>query len=69
MADAAVRLDTRETTDLPVPDACDPRVTTEDRGVVVTIYGRPFELSEDAARALAWALVSAIEDIDRRRRC
>ena len=69
MAEAAIRFDRNTTIDAPAADACDPRVTTDDRGVVVTIYGRPFELSEGAARALAWALVSAIEDIDRRRRC
>ena len=50
-------------------DASDPQVAAQDKGVMVTIYGRPFQLSERAARALAWGLVTTLEEIDRNRRC
>lgn len=49
-------------------DGCDPQVTAGEAGIVVTMYGRPFQLSERAARMLALQLIAAIEEIDRSRR-
>lgn len=49
-------------------EASDPHVTPYREGIVVTLYGRPFQLSLRAARELAWGLVSTIEEFDRTRR-
>lgn len=69
MAEAASRIDRIEAPQGANDDACDPQVAPCGSGILVTIYGRPFQLTEHAARALAWGLVSAIEEMDRNRRC
>ncbi|MFA5939763.1 MAG: hypothetical protein WC809_10455 [Sinimarinibacterium sp.] len=49
-------------------DGCDPDVATNGEEIVVTMYGRPFQLSERAARTLAFKLIAAIDEMDRSRR-
>ena len=42
-------------------DGCNPEVVENDQQIVVKMYGRPFQLSERAARMLAFKLIAAIE--------
>lgn len=65
---AARTVDVIDTAQAQSPEGCDPQVTAGDTGIVVTMYGRPFPLSERAARMLALQLIAAIEEIDRNRR-
>lgn len=69
MAAVAMNTDTIEVGQPAVADGCDPQVAANHLGVVVTMYGRPFQLTERAARALAFELVSTLEEMDRKRRC
>lgn len=68
MAAVAINTDSFELGQPPASDGCDPQVAANHLGVVVTMYGRPFQLTERAARALAFELVSTIEEMDRKRR-
>lgn len=65
---AAKNIAAHEMDQVAVLDGCEPQVTTTESGIAVTMYGRPFLLSERAARSLAGQLIAAIEEIDRSRR-
>lgn len=45
------------------PDACNPVAALEGRNLVVTMYGRPYKLTDAEARQLVWELISRLEDL------